>query len=238
MENNIISVLESSELVNDEAADKYLYNGVYVPRVNTILSSMLHEDYLMKWSNSMGLYRHTKYEDILASAANIGTIVHEAIERYIKTGEVLKKENTPPEAYNAFQSFLEWWGIVNTHDCKVLLEEQPLVCQYFGGTLDLYMEIDGKKYLIDFKTSNHPSYKYFLQLSAYDYMLKLLYGYDTDGYVILRLDKKKSLFEEYMLDLEVPSHLAFVNDCKNAFLSLVYAYYNRLNVQYQYDTLF
>lgn len=238
MENNIMCVLENTELVEDENADKYMYDGKYVPRVNTILSAMLHEDYLMKWSNSIGLYRHKKYEDALASAANIGTIVHEAIERFIKTGEVLRQENTPPEAYNAFQSFLEWWSIIKTHEVEVLMEETQLICKYFGGTLDLLIRIDGRIYLVDFKTSNHSSYKHFLQLSAYRYMLKLIHNIDVDGCIILMLDKKKCVFDELMLDLQVPSHLAFINDCQNTFLSLVYAYYNRLNVQYQFVSLF
>ena len=35
-------------------SDRYSYNGVFVPRVNDILSSMLSEDYLMRWANSLG----------------------------------------------------------------------------------------------------------------------------------------------------------------------------------------
>lgn len=236
--NTILSVLENTELVTDEAADKYLYGDIYVPRVNTILSAMLHEDFLMKWSNSIGLYRHTKYEDALAAAGNIGTIVHEAIENYIKNGEGLKTTNVSAQAVSAFNSFKEWWAIVNEHKVEVLMQEEQLVCQYFGGTLDMLLKIDGKIYLVDFKTSNHPSYKYFLQLSAYRNMLRVTRGIEIDGCIILMLNKKVCEFEEMILDFSKPEHLAYINDCENAFLSLVYAYYCRLNVQYQYNNLF
>ena len=32
----------------------YMYGSNYVPRVTSILSDMLHEEYLMRWANYMG----------------------------------------------------------------------------------------------------------------------------------------------------------------------------------------
>ena len=59
---------------------------------------------------------------------------------------------------------------------RVIETEKQLVCPYFGGTLDCLAEIDGRIYIIDFKTSNHITYKYFLQLAAYKYMIENYYN--------------------------------------------------------------
>lgn len=36
----------------------YMYGSNYVPRVTSILSDMLHEEYLMRWANYMGRIKH------------------------------------------------------------------------------------------------------------------------------------------------------------------------------------
>ena len=217
----------------------YVYDGKYVPRVTEILSSMLHEDYLMSWSNSIGLYGHKRYQDVLDKAANIGTMVHEAIEKFIKTGgqRFGCEEPVPVEAYRAFNSFIKWWEIISTHNIKILMQEQPLVTKYFGGTLDLLIEIDGSVYLVDFKTSNHPSYRYTLQLAAYRYALKELYNIKVDGCIILMLNKDEIRFNEIFIDMNMEYYLIYMNQCLKTFLGLVHGYYNRLIVQEQFDNV-
>lgn len=222
--------------------DKYFYQGKPVPRVTEILSSMLHEDYLMQWSNAIGLYKHQKYKDTLQQSADIGSYVHAAIENYLKNGIDLNIESIPytyrDQVRNAFYSFKEWWSIIIKNDYKILMQEQELICMYFGGTLDLLIEINGCIYLIDFKTSNHPSYKYFLQLSAYRYMLRILYGIEIDGCIILMLDKKTESFQEMFLNFKIQEHLQYINYCEQTFLSIVYSYYNRLRVEQYYTNIF
>lgn len=236
-------------LLNDisypEIQNGYLYNNIVVPRVTSILSAMLHEDYLMEWSNRIGLYQHSRYKDALDTASDIGTHVHLMIEMYITPCDGYDNEkyvnsiplNLKPRVLNAFQSFLQWWQVITKNDYKVLLQEHSLTCEWFGGTLDLLLEINGKVYLVDFKTSNHTSYKHFLQLSAYRYMLERN-GTHVDGCIILLLDKKKCVFTEYILNFSDINHLAFINQCQETFLSLVYAYYNRINTENMYQDIF
>lgn len=119
-----------------------------------------------------------------------------------------------------------------------MLQEHTLVCKYFGGTLDLLLEIDGKIYLVDFKTSNHSSYKHFLQLAAYRYMLRETEGINVNGCIILMLDKKSDMFIEHILDFENIDHLNYIDQCQESFLSLVYAYYQRIQNQYLYNQIF
>lgn len=213
-----------------------------VPRVTEILSAMLHEDYLMDWSNSLGLYQHKKYRETLEMFALIGTYTHEAIENYFRGDQFDPRnyyETIRMQVVNAFNSFLEWWSIIERQkDHKILMQEESLICKYFGGTLDMLIRINGKIYIVDFKTSNHSSYKHFLQLSAYRYMLEETKDIKVDGCIILMLDKKICKFTELVLDFEVPEHCQFIDNCEEAFLSLVYAFYNRGIVETQFKELF
>ena len=200
---------------------------------------MLHEDYLMVWSNSIGLYKHKKYEDTLQQAADLGSEVHGLIEEYLMNGYLSEIIDTHcKEVINAFNSFLSWWEIIKQNVFRVIYQEYKLTCPYFGGTLDMLIEINGKIYIVDFKTSNHVGYKYFLQLAAYRYILRTEHNIEVDGCIILQLDKKVSKFTEYVLDFNNLEHLAYMNNCERAFLSLVYAYYNRLCVESGYNKIF
>jgi hypothetical protein len=118
------------------------------------------------------------------------------------------------------------------------MQEHKLICPWFGGTLDLLIEIDGKIYLLDFKTSNHPSYKYFLQLAAYRYILKYYYGIEIYGCGIIKLNKKVIEFEEYIIDKSNQDYEEFMNLCERTFLSLVYAYANRVLTERSYNNIF
>lgn len=222
----------------DPNANKYIYDNHYVPRVNDILSAMLHEKYLMGWANSIGLYKRQKYEDVLAEAGDKGTYVHDAIDEYLKNGTLLDYESVPyryqKEVKNAFVAFLNWWKIITDHNnVKIIMNEGQLVCPYFGGTLDLLVSINNRVYLLDFKTSNRPSYKYHLQLAAYMYMLREIKGIKIDGCGILMLSKKHmGLFDEKIMDFETnPNSELYMNSCEDEFLSLVYSYYGRITIE-------
>ena len=222
--------------------DRYQYQGYSVPRVTEILSSMLHEDFLMTWANNLGLWKRKKYKDELEAAATKGSYVHDAIEDYIQNGNDLNMDTVMAgyrtEVSYAYGSFRLWWDIVSKRNVKIIMQEHKLVCPWFGGTLDLLIEIDGKIYLLDFKTSNHPSYKYFLQLSAYRYILKYFYGIEIYGCGIIKLNKKSLDFEEFIIDKSNPEYDEFMDLCERTFLSIVYGYINRVLVENKYNYIF
>lgn len=231
---NQLSLINPDNFIGD--------NSKYgVPRVNDILSAMLHEDYLMKWSNAIG-FKHKSYKDTLESAAYVGTCVHEAIENFLSNDTDIDYDsisnNERSKVYNAFNSFKEWWSIIKKTAYRILFQEKSLICKYFGGTLDLLIEINGKIYLVDFKTSNHSSYKHFLQLSAYRYLLKECENIEIDGCIILMLDKNEFTFTEKVLDFSIPEHIQFIDNCEECFLSLVYSYYTRGIVETQFNDIF
>lgn len=229
----IIQALDSLDYnVTSKNSTYYNENGERVPRVTEILSKMIHNDGLMYWANSLG-FKGLRYKEVLNNAANMGTIAHNAIEKYLKE-KIETNSNIP------FLGFLSWYNIIIEAGLaiKPIYIEHRVACKWFGGTLDALMEIGGKIYLMDFKTSNHVTYTYFLQLAAYRYMIRLLYNIEVDGVIVLQLDKEEPGFNEYILTFSNPEHLDFMNKCEEAFLSLVYAFYNVSRVEKDFKNIF
>ena len=203
---------------------------------------MIHEEYLMTWANNVGLYQRKKYSDVRDQAATKGSYVHDAIEDYIQNNNELDLDSVMAayrtEVGYAYGSFKSWWNIISKRNVRIIMQEQKLVCPWFGGTLDLLIEIDGKVYLLDFKTSNYPSYKYFIQLAAYRYILKYYYGIEIYGCGIIKLNKKVIEFQEFIIDKSNLDYEDFINLCERTFLSLVYAYTNRVLIERSYSNIF
>ena len=232
---NSIDMGRCPTIIADDS--QYHYNGIRVPRVTHILSAMCHDDYLIPWANAMGLYQHLKYDDIMAKATGVGSIVHEAIEDYIQHGRELDYSIVPEEykhqVYNSYSAFRSWWSMIQLHNYKILMEEETIICQYYGGTLDLLLEVDGKIYLLDFKTSKHISYKYFLQLAAYRRALFYERNINIDGCIILQLHKTSKKYTEIMLHMDNLEDAEYMRRCDAMFMSLVYAYHQRQAVEDQ-----
>lgn len=210
-----------------------------IPRVTSILSEMLYEEKLMYWSNSLG-FKRMSYKQAVTQAAHIGSIVHETAE------DILKNKNLEEysglyynnrEINNSLYSFFSWYKEVKDK-IEVLSMEVSVFDNAFRGTYDLLARINGKIYLVDFKTSNHIGYRYFLQLAAYRYLIKTNFNIDIDGCLILQLSKKKIEFNEYVLDFSNPEHLKFIEECQEAFFSIVYAYHYRKFIESRFKKIF
>ena len=237
-----------NELNKDNA--HYTFNGKVVPRTTEILSAMLHEQSLMSWSNHMGLYQHKEYQQYMDLVSDIGTYAHKSIEIYLsKFNEngiydpclIIDDMDIPFTMYNSVKNCLDGfvaWLTKITHEqdtVKVIATEKPIVCQYFGGTVDLLMEIDGEIYLIDFKTSNHISYKHFLQLAAYRYMLMNRYGIYPNKCMILQLNKKIPKYTQYVLDVSnYGPDYTYMNICQEQIISLAMDYTRRQYIEYDF----
>ena len=72
----------------DITESPYYYFGSKVPRVTSILKEMIHSDGLMNWANYIGRVKHMDHNKFSENSANIGTRVHDAIEKYVSTGYV------------------------------------------------------------------------------------------------------------------------------------------------------
>lgn len=235
MNDNMNNLLR--EFSNFNVGDKtYSFNGKPVPRVTKILSRCIHSDGLMYWANSLG-FKKQSYRETLSAAAEVGTQCHNNIDAFLENGSH-KEKGMNWQAQNAYRSFRLWYdGLVATNRVEVIYHEKTLTCEWFGGTLDGLYRINNKIYLIDYKTSNHITFNYCLQLAAYRYMLREVLGINIDGTVILQLCKTDEAFNEYVLNFDNINHLGFINDCERTFMSLVYAYYNLSYIEKQYNAL-
>jgi hypothetical protein len=106
-------------------------------------------------------------------AADIGTIVHARIMGYF-LGYEIDDYNISREAWDladqSMQSFYEW---ARPRKVKPILVETQLVSEkyQFGGTPDVYGEMDDRLTLLDFKTGSGIYDDQFLQVAAYSQLL-------------------------------------------------------------------
>lgn len=224
---------------------EYIYDDKRVPRVTEVLSTMLHKDGLMNWSNGLG-WKRISYRAFMKDAAEKGTYSHLAVEKYLRNGYVdLDEMHLPNDQIRAtvnscMDAFVAWWTRLNEEhsDVEIIFLEETMVHPYFGGTCDCLLKVDGKYWLIDFKTSNHMNYNYALQLAAYRFLLKELKGIDIEVAMVLRLSKTDHVYYEHKLNLTNQFHVAFLDNCLETFMFLVMAFKMRVNTESEYEEIF
>jgi hypothetical protein len=137
--------------------------------------------------------------DTLKVAQARGIAVHSFAESALN-----KTPNTyeicPPD-YNNYYSSLSDWLLDNP--ITPIFQERFVLNRLveYAGRLDLYAEFQGKKALLDFKTSNHQKAEHGLQLAAYAECLKQS-GYPVElmGCIYIQEQKDGSVitsFREY-----------------------------------------
>jgi len=122
------------------------------------------------------------------TAGDFGTILHTAIENYIKTGEA--PEDLSFEGLQGFVKFMFW---ANKEKVKFLESEKHVWSKelWVGGICDGILTLDGKKYLFDVKTSSGIYPTMFAQMAAYHLCLKEMKEHeDIAGYLIVNLNKQ------------------------------------------------
>ena len=139
----------------------------YYPSVTNILQFMPKGKFFETWLKDVG---HNA--DIIArKAANEGTQVHDAIEKYVAGEKItwLNDEgysNYSLDVWKLILKFHEFWSI---HKPTLLASEIHLFSDTYkyAGTCDLVVEIEGVRWLLDIKTSKSIHTAMDLQLAAY-----------------------------------------------------------------------
>jgi hypothetical protein len=135
-------------------------------------------------------------------AANKGSEVHDWIEKYItaKLGKGEKPEMPKDEEIlNGVLAFLNW---EKDHSVKFIDTEKLVYSKKYDyvGLLDCIAEIDGKRSVIDFKTSNGLYNEYRYQVAAYQGADEEETGVKYDGNRwLVRFDKNTAEFEAHEL---------------------------------------
>lgn len=229
MLNNILEMIDDMTL--SECKGRYTNcNGILIPSVTEILGFFDNEG-LINWANGIGL-QGIDNKNILRAAANYGTASHDLIERILK-GETIR--DNPSTLL-----FRQWWNDMNNkyNTVKILGMEERMCNNYYGGTYDLLLEVDGSVVLVDFKTSKSIKYKYFMQMAAYQGLLQSTKNITVNEIIILHLNKHLRYYGEYKLLLNTPNDNNFITMCNNNFLSMVYSYYTTDHIKQLFDQQF
>jgi hypothetical protein len=189
-----------STLSNDEVKiGTYEHGENKVPSVTQVLSH-INEDYIAQWANSLG-FKGIGYRRELNRYAVEGTRVHSEIEHFL-TNDLCMTD--PVDKTMGFMSFIQWFNDMG-YERNILIEpimlEKSLIGEYFCGTIDAVMRIGNEIHIVDYKTSSNIGYKYFMQLSAYRYLLEEI-GIHIDKLTVLQLNKFESKYKQYTIDIK------------------------------------
>ncbi len=183
--------------------DYILNDGTKAYGVTTILG-ILNKPALFRWYYNCGKQGVDPFKKKDA-AANVGTIAHYLVECHLKN-EKPNLDQYSKDAIGiaeiAFLAFLDW---EKKNTFKSIFLEKPFVSNKygFGGCIDIYGELAGRKALIDIKTSSGVYPEMRVQVSAYKNLL-LENGHPVDECHILRIDKESGEFAHHTLnELEI-----------------------------------
>jgi hypothetical protein len=167
-------------------------DGKRVPGVTTVLQ-VLNKPALLEWANRIGL-EGVNMRDYRDELADIGKCAHYLI--------LCRLTNTEPDldayspqavhaAENSLQSFVEW---ERRHVVEVVMAEKPLVSDKhgFGGTPDVYANVDGIPTLMDFKTGKGIYDEMLYQVGGGYSLLLKEHGYPVERAWILNVPRTES----------------------------------------------
>ena len=174
-----------------------------LPGVTTIVGQLgWNKQTLLNWANRKGLdgIDTIKYVDNLA---DIGTLAHELVTNSLLTKATDMDDYSKNQidlAQNSANSFFRW---AKGKKIKPTLIETPLISILleFGGTPDIFAEVDGVNELIDLKTGSGIYVEMVIQVSAYKHLLKTN-GHTVDKVRILNIPRTngESFIEKEITD--------------------------------------
>ncbi|MDJ1174877.1 hypothetical protein [Roseofilum capinflatum] len=148
--------------------------AIAYPSVTTLLHATKEDNAgISAWRERVGV---EEAERIFKEAGERGTLIHEAIERYLISGEACANF----EIFPWFASFLPF---ISRVEGVIAIEQALWHPDGFAGTCDLIASLDdGKNWLIDWKSSRRPKKRewiddYVLQVSAYLRAIEYHWGY-------------------------------------------------------------
>lgn len=147
-------------------------SGTYVPSVTTILDAYPKTAQFYSWLKEVG----TNADEIRDEAGRRGSVVHELTERYDCGEEVsyLSDSGIPRMKMGEWAMFEKYVDYTTTNQPVIDMIEVHMISEKLGfaGTLDRVVKINGKSILIDIKTSNNLHDSFWLQLAAYQQLLR------------------------------------------------------------------
>jgi hypothetical protein len=165
--------------------------GEKLPSVTQIIS-ILAKPALIHWAWDLGC-KGIDYKTFRDDKADIGTLAHEMILCHLKKktpDTSFYSQNQIDLAETCFLKYLDW---EKGKSIEPILLEEPRISEAFqyGGTIDNYCLLNGVYTLIDYKTSKAIYDEYFMQVTAYNWLL-IEYGFLADDILILRIGRDET----------------------------------------------
>ena len=202
--NNKFTYVHGQQITDQESGTR-VYNFPKekngLPSVTTILSQTKDRTHLERWIKSKG---HEEAERIKNYAGKRGTAMHKFIEKYIQRSGYEDLTPIGVEAKPMAQKIIET-GLQNISEyygSEVTLYYPGL----YAGSTDLVCEHEGKDTIIDFKQTNRPKKKewiedYYLQIAAYAMAHDQTHGSNIEQGIIM-MCTPELYFQEFKFEGE------------------------------------
>lgn len=169
-----------------------LKDKTIVPGITTVLGLMA-KPALVPWANKLGLQGIdvSKYVD---DKADIGTLGHAMVTDKLSGAETDTSDYSENQISLAENCALSFWTWEKEHPIEeVFFVERPLVSEVhrFGGTLDIYAKINGKREIIDLKTGSGIYQEHAWQVATLKVLLEEN-GFPVDGTRIINIPRAES----------------------------------------------
>lgn len=192
-----------------------------LPSVTTILDATMDKSFLKEWKEFVG---EKKANNIIKEATDLGSLVHEHIEKFIIGEErpkgnnlirIQSKKMSDQIIDNGLKDVNEVWG-------------QETALYYpglYAGTTDLVGIYKGKEAIMDHKTAKKIRSKdqitgYFYQIGAYTLAHNHLYGTNIKTGVIFMVDRECNYKDFYIDEIAMEKY-------QKEFLNKVEEYYQK-----------
>lgn len=201
-----------------------LPDGTKVPSVTTILDKTKPEEKraaLANWKKRVGEQRA---QEITTEAAGRGTRMHKWLETYIKEGDMgLPGTNPFSKQSHAMANIIVFEGLANNVTEFWGVEVPVFYSGLYAGTTDCLGLWKGKPAILDFKQTNKPKKRewiedYFLQLAAYALAHNNTHQTDIKTGVIL-MCSSENVYQEFVVEEHEFEHYS------NRWLERVEQYY-------------
>jgi len=188
---------------------------------------LLVEDRILRlkneaWREEMISGAQLAHTDIRDTAGSIGTVAHDAAERYIN--EWIACFEQPKDIKTFLPENCDSRSVASARAVEAFLTQKNIVpiaseilvgdIRYSAGTLDFLCLMDGELTLIDFKTSNGvDQISYSAQVAAYKYFFEGMTKLKIKKCLILHLSKDYDKFTVYKINHIAKAWKAFKQIC-------------------------
>jgi hypothetical protein len=226
MKHNPKFIYPTSTRASVDGQRHYDLGAAKLPSVTTILSATQPEEKrksLELWRKRVG---EAEAARIVDSSATRGTAMHKIIESYLIGQYHLDLTDVGRNAHTMAQTIIDK-GLANKITEYYGMEATLYYPDLYAGATDLIAQHLGCDSIIDFKQTNKPKKKewiedYFIQVAAYAMAHDHVYGTQIDKCIIMMCDPN-NLYQEFVIrGYEIKNY-------KHKFLRRLDEYYNKIN---------